>query len=369
MARRLYLDTDAGRFVEGVNSNIPAALDNLFENDAASYELYFLQGDPTGAFLYEARDFGTKSVKLHIGPNPPSTATAYVVQNTWTNLASTVSTSVTRTTTGGVAANEQQKVAFSPDAQSGTFSLTFPSRTITLSSVTAGLFTTSGTHGLAALEPFTTTGHGTPTGGLSNGQTLFVAAVVNSTQFRAAATAITTPVSTYAATTAGTVTTLTASTGLISARASGADVQAALEAVPSIGGGNVLAAAVPGREYRLGFQNAKGQVELPLLTAAASLTPLYGKTATLNFSTTQLANAISGSASLEATLEVEVTDGGIVETFAQVPVTLRNDIITGASPLPVSTTTATFFTLLSPNNSVWAVSVDNSGILTIEDIT
>jgi hypothetical protein len=369
MARRLYLDTDTGRFVEGVNSNIPAALDNLFENDAASYELYFLQRDPSGAFLYEARDFGSKSVKLHIGPNPPSTATAYVVQNSWSDLSSTVSATVTRTTTGGTTANEQQKLAFSPDAQSGTFSLTLPARTMSLTSVTAGLFTTSGTHGLTALEPFTTTGFSGLTGGLSNGQTLYVASVVNSTQFRAAEAATTAPVNTYAATTAGTISTLTASTGLISASGNSASVQQSLEAVPSIGAGNVLVVAIPGREYRIGFQAAKGQVALPLLTTVAALAPLYGKTATINFATTQLANAISGSASLEATLEVEVTDGGTVETVAQVPVTLRNDIITGASPLPVSTTTATFFRLVSPDNTVWSISVDNNGILTTEDIS
>ncbi len=369
MARRLYLDTDAGRFVEGVNSSIPAALDNLFENDAASYELYFLQRDPTGAFLYEARDFGSKSVKLHIGPNPPSTATAYVVQNTWTNLSSYVSATITRTTTGGTAANEQQKLSLSPDAQSGTFALTIPARTITLTSVTAGLFTTSGNHGLAALEPFTTSGMSGVTGGLVSGDTYYVASVVNATQFRAAGTATATAVVTYAATTAGTISTLTASTGLVSARANGATLQASLEAVPSVGTGNVLVVAIPGREYRIGFQAAKGQVELPVLTVAASLVPLYGKTATLNFSTVQLAAAISGSASIDATLEVEATEGGIVETVAQVPVTLRNDVITSGSPLPVSTTTATFFTLLSPNNTVWAVSVDNDGVLTTEDIS
>jgi hypothetical protein len=369
MARRLYLDIDAGRFVEGVNSNIPAALDNLFENDAASYELYFLQRDPTGAFLYEAQDFSGKSVKLHIGPNPPSTATAYVAQNTWTNLASTVSVAVSRTVTGGPTANEQQRVAFSPDAQSGTFSLTIPARTITLTSVTAGLFTTSGSHGLASLEPFTTSGLAGVTGGLTNDQTLFVASVINGTQFRAAVTATTTPVNTYGATTAGAISTLTASTGLISARANAAALQSSLEAVPSIGTGNVLVVAAPGKEYRIGFQAAKGQAQLPLLTAAAALAPIYGKAATLNFATTQLASAISGSASIEATLEVEVTTGGVVETLAQVPVTLRNDIISGASPLPVSTTTASFFTLLSPNNTVWAVSVDNDGVLTTENIT
>jgi hypothetical protein len=368
MARRLFIDTEAGRFVDGVNSNIPAALDNLFENDSASYELYFLRRDPTGAFLYEAQDFSAKSVKLHIAPAPPSTATAFVAQNTWTNLPSTVSATVTRTITGGTVSNEQQRLTFSPEAQSGTFSLTIPARTITVSAVAGGLFTTSDNHGLAALEPFTITGLSAPTGGLSNGQTLFAAAIVNPTQFRAAPTATTTPVNTYAAS-GGTASTITASTRLVAGRATGAEVQAALEALPSVGAGNVVVLASPGREYRIGYQGAKGQVPISVAAVAAALTPLFGKTAPLNFATTELANAISASASLAATLEVEVTESGSVDTVLQVPVTLRNDIITGASPLPVSTTTATFFTLLSPDNSVFAVSVDDNGILTTEKIS
>jgi hypothetical protein len=368
MARRLFIDVDAGRFVEGVNSSIPAALDNLFENDSASYELYFLRRDPTGAFLFEAQDFSGKSVKLHIAPPPPSTATAYVAQNTWTNLPSTVTATVTRSITGGTVANEQQRLTFTPEAQSGTFSLTIPARTITLDNVTEGLWTTSGGHGLTPLEPFTVTGMTAPTGGLSNGQSLFVSTVVNASQFRANTARLLTPVNTYAAT-GGTVTTVTASTRLISARATGAEVQSALETLPSVGVGNVVVLAAPAREYRIGYQGDKGQVELPVATVAAALTPLFGKTATLNFATNELAAAISGAASLEAALEVELTEGGAVDTVLQVPITLRNDIIDGVSPIPVSTTTATFFTLLSPDTSVFAISVDDNGILTTEKIS
>jgi hypothetical protein len=369
MARRLFIDTESGRFVDGVNSNIPAALDNLFENDSADYELYFLRRDPTGAFLYEAQDFSAKSVKLHIAPAPPSTATAFVVQNTWANLPSTVSATVTRSVTGGAISNEQQNLVFAPEAQGGTFSLTIPARAITVSAVTAGLFTASESHGLAALEPFTITGLTAPTGGLSNGQTLFAAVLVNPTQFRAAITATTVAVNTFAASSGGEASTITASTRLLAGRSTGAEVQAALEALPSVGTGNVIVLGVPGQEYRIGYQGAKGQVQIPVATVAALLTPLYGKAAKLNFGTTELANAISAAASLDATLEVEVTENGSVDTVMQVPVTLRNDIIDGASPLPASTTTATFFTLLSPDNSVFAVSVDDDGILTTEKIS
>jgi hypothetical protein len=364
MARRLFIDLDSGRLVAGVNSSIPTGLDNIFENDSADYELYFLKADPTGAATFEAQDFSAKSVKLHIAAPPPSTATAYVAQNAWTDLPATVSATISRVITGGSITNEQQKVSFSPDAQSGTFSLTIPARTITVSAITAGLFTTSGNHGLALLEPFSITGLTAPTGGLSNGQTLFASVLVSPTQLRAATSATTTPINTFAADSGGTASTVTASTRLLPARATAAEVQTALQALPSVGAGNVSVFAAPGKEYRIGYQGAKGQAELPLPTVAAALTPLFGKTAKLNFGTVELANAISASASLEAALEVELTENGSVETVLQIPVTLRNDIIEGASPLPSSTPTATSFLLASPDNSTWQVSIDDDGILT-----
>jgi hypothetical protein len=370
MARKLYIDTENGRFVGGLNSSIPPDLNSFFEGDTAPYELYFVRRDPSGATAFEPQNLSGASVKLHIGPPPPSTATAFVVQQTWANLPTTVSATVARTVEGGVASNEQQTVTFSPEAFSGTFALTFPARSVALTgTVTNGIFTSSAAHGLASSEPFVPSGLGTVTGGLANGQTLFVAQVVNATQFTAALVPQAATVTAFGADTVGSVGTITATSRLIPARATAAQAQSALEAVPSIGAGNVGVVATPGREYRLGYQNAKGQVELPVPTISTALTPVFGKTANINFNTVELANAISASATLAAVLEVEATESGKVETFAQVPVTLRNDIIDGVSPLPVSTTTASFFTLLSPDNSVFAVSVDDDGILTTEKIS
>lgn len=363
MARRLYLDTENARLVQGLNSTIPVALDNLFQNDAATYELYFLRPDPTGAFVYEAQNFSSKSIKLHIAPPPPSTATAYVAQNTWTDLSATVTASVTRTITGGTTANEQQKITFVPDAQSGTFSLTIPSRTVTISDVTGGTFTTSGSHGLAIFEPFTITGLSSPTGGLTNGRSLFVASVLNAGQFTATPTANGIGVTAFAAS-SGTLSTLTASTRLLSARSSAAEVQSALEALPSVAAGNVLVLGIPGSEYRIGYQAAKGQALLPVATVAASLTPVFGKTATINFATAELAAAISASASIEAALEIEVTEGATVETLLQTGVTIRNDIITTAGALPSAVSPAPSFLLTSPDASTWQITIDNDGSLT-----
>jgi hypothetical protein len=366
MARKLYIDTENGRFVGGLNSSIPPDLNSFFEGDTAPYELYFVRRDPSGVNAFEPQNLSGASVKLHIGPPPPSTATAYVAQQTWTNLPTTVSATIARTVEGGVAANEQQTITFSPEAYSGTFALTFPARTVALTgTVTSGIFTAAAAHGLAAQEPFVPSGLSGTAGGLTNGQTLFVAQVLNATQFTATTRPQAAAVTAFSATAVGSVGTITATSRLIPARASAAQAQSSLEAVPSIGAGNVSVVATPGREYRLGYQNAKGQVSLPAPTISTALQPVFGKTANINFNTVELANAISASASIAAVLEVEATESGKVETFAQVPVTLRNDIIASGTPTPVSTISGSAsFSILSPDSSVWVITIDNDGILT-----
>jgi len=366
MARKLYIDTEEGRFVEGLNSSIPPDFNTLFEGDIAPYELYFVRRDPSRVNAFAPEDFSGASVKFHIGPPPPSTATAYVAQQTWTNLPTTVSATVTRTVEGGVAANEQQTITFSPEALSGTFALTFPARTIALNSVTGGVFTTVSAHGLTFAEPFVPTGLSGTAGGLANDQQFFVAQVINPNQFTATSKLQTPASVTLAASGVGSIGTITATSRVISARATAAQAQATLEAVPSIGFGNINVLAAPGQTYRLGYQNDKGQIGLPAPTVTtSSLAPAFGKTANVNFNTVELTNAISASASIAAVLEVEATESGKVETFVQVPVTLRNDIIASGAPTPVSTISGSAsFSILSPDSSVWAITIDNDGILT-----
>jgi hypothetical protein len=360
MARALYLDVEQGRFVSGLDSGLLPPLDTFFQGDNASYELYFLKRATAPApSFYEPLDYSARSVKFAIGAPPPSGA-LYVAQDTWGNTSSVVTATVARTVTGGASTNEQQTVTFAPAAYDGTFALTVPSRTITVSSVSAGVFTTSGNHGLALLEPFTLTGFTTPTG-FSNGNTLFVAALLSSTTLFAAPTPTTTAVTGYTAN-GGTIRTITATTPLLSARATGLQVQAALEQLTSVGEGNISVVASPGSSYRLAYQGAKQQTLLPVATVAAALTPIYAKTATINFSTSALQNAISASASVDAVLEIETTDGSEVETLVQAPITLLNDIIEAGSVTPVTGTTS--FTLLAPDSSTWSVSIDNDGSLT-----
>jgi hypothetical protein len=364
MSRSLYLDVESARFISGFNSSIPASLESLFRGDNAQYELYFVQRNtaenPTT--LYEPVDYSARTVKLAIGAAPPVSITAYVVQNTWTNFGSTVTATVTRSVTGSATTNEQQLVTLSPAAWSGSFSITIPARSISVSSISAGLFTTSGNHGLTTYEPFVATGFTTPTG-FSNGQTLFVATILSSTTFFANATPTATPITGYTASGGGTLSTVLAATSLINARASGAQVRETLEQVASVGIGNVSVVANPGSTYRIAFTGLKSATQLALATAAGtSIVPVHGKYARLNFGTLELSDAISASASIDAVLEVETTDGATIETACQVPVTLNNDLIKTGSPTPI-TSGVTSFIMLDQTSAAWLITIDSDGTL------
>lgn len=360
MARKLYVNVDESRLVGGINSGLPPVLDNLVEADNVDYELYFVTAS-SGDTLFEPLDYASASVKFAVGPTPPSGATLYATTTAWTNLSSAVTATLSRTITGTAAVNEQQKLTLAPEAFDGTFALTFPSQELTFASVTAGVFTTSGNHGLAVSQGFVVTGFGTPTG-FSNGATLFVSQIVASNKFFANSIVTSTAITSYAATTAGTGYTITASTAAIAARSTTAQVQEALEILSQIGFGNVDVTGTAGKEYRFSFKNNKGQAALPLMTVAHALTPVYGKTGRVNFNTSSLANAISASATLDASLEIEVTNGTEVVTVLQVPVTIKNEVIAAGSPTPVTGTSS--FGLLDGNGATWLITIDTNGVLT-----
>lgn len=360
MARKIYVNVDESRLVGGINSSLAPILDNMVEADNVDYELYFLTASG-GETLYEPIDYSSASVKFAVGPNPPSGATLYASTTAWTNLSSTVTATLVRTITGTESVNEQQRLTFAPDAFDGTFSLSFPSQALTFSSVTAGIFTTSGNHGLAVSQGFTVTGFGTPTG-FSNGSTLFVARVLASNKFAANSIISATAITSYSATTAGTGFTITASTVALDARSTTSEVQAALEQIAAVGFGSVGVTGIAGRDYRFSFKNSKGQVALPLMTVAHALTAVSGKYARVNFNTASLVNAISASAALDATLEIEVTSGSEILTVLQVPVIIKHEVIDSGSPTPITGTSS--FGLLDGDGATWLISIDSSGVLT-----
>jgi hypothetical protein len=388
MARELFVDIENQTLIRDPASGVPISPNNLFEGDSPNYELYFVRPGVNGAPPYQFEDFSARSVKLHVGPNPPTTATAYVAAEAWTTASGSVVGSVTRTSVGGPGINETFTITLDPRPNGGSFAIGFPQRTITVSALATRLgggfglppfalgtnFYAVAPHGLGRGDVVTLTGFTTPSG-FSNGDRFFVLDASNT-------------VFGLTANLNGSLLTLTAASPgqaivqefavNIAAPASAQSVQNALFNTPfdNANAGNFVVgelSAPTEKVQRLSvvLQNNRGKSAYPLVTVAT--TAAEGrphKTSAINFNTVELTNAISGSATLDATLEIQTQEGGNTETVLQMPVTLKNDLIATGSPLPVSTTTASAFALLtSPDNSVFAVSVDDSGILTTEKLS
>lgn len=67
--------------------------------------------------------------------------------------------------------------------------------------------------------------------------------------------------------------------------------------------------------------------------------------------------------SITAKIEVEWSAGGLTSSTLPCSATIYNDVIRGSEGVP-TVTAATSFLLQSPDNSIWEVSVDDSGTLT-----
>lgn len=283
---------------------------------------------PDTSAIIDERIAGTATVKeiqeiqLRLSPA--------VYQPTWTDLGTSITATIATTVTGTASANAVQRLSFTRAPFNGTYKLTFPSTSFTVSSiVTDGVFLTTVTHGLALSQPVTITGFDTTITGYSRGTTYFVKTIPQPTQFTLAATAGGTLItgSATAATTAGTINTITRQTAPIDATASYLDVSAALESLDSIGTGGVIVSGLQGQYYDIAFSGNKGYAEQPLLTVQNGTTAKPGKTADINFATYSLRDLISDQTSVDLDLEIELTESGARSTVVLARCTVNEDLI------------------------------------------
>ena len=257
--------------------------------------------------------------------------TPAVFQSSWTNLSTTVTATIATTVTGSGLQNEIQRLTFSQEPFAGTFSLTFPAIALTSNStVTAGVFYTSVTHGLALNQPITITGFDTTITGFTRGSTLFINSIPSVTSFLVATTAGGTTITTAsatAATTAGSISTFLRQTNPLPASAVAADIATALQALDSIGAGGVSVAGIDGEYADITFGGAKGFCDQPTLTIAHGLTAKPGKTADVNFSTFALRDLVGSSNAVDLDLEIELTDSGTRQTVIQSGCSVSEELI------------------------------------------
>jgi hypothetical protein len=282
--------------------------------------------------------------------------TPAVFQSTWTNLSTTVTATIATTVTGSGLQNEIQRLTFSQKPFAGTFRLTFPDIALTSNStVTAGVFFTSVTHGLALNQPITITGFDTTITGFTRGSTLFINSIPSVTSFLVATTAGGTTITTAsatAATTAGSIATFLRQSDPLPASAVAADIATALQAFDSIGAGGVSVAGIDGEFADITFSGNKGFCDQPTITIQSGLTAKPGKTADVNFSTFALRDLVGSSNAVDLDLEIELTDSGTRQTVILSGCSVSEELIdaNAFSPvpqfqLPINSVAVTAYTL------------------------
>jgi hypothetical protein len=282
--------------------------------------------------------------------------TPAVFQPTWTNLSTTVTATIATTITGTGLQNEIQRLTFSQEPFAGTFRLTFPDIALTSNStVTAGVFFTSVTHGLALNQPITITGFDTTITGFTRGSTLFINSIPSVTSFLVATTAGGTTITTAsatAATTAGSIATFLRQSDPLPASAVAADIATALQAFDSIGAGGVSVAGIDGEFADITFSGGKGFCDQPTITIQSGLTAKPGKTADVNFATFALRDLVGSDNAVDLDLEIELTDSGTRQTVILSGCSVSEELIdaNAFSPvpqfqLPINSVAVTAYTL------------------------
>ena len=309
---------------------------------------------PDTVAVIDERIAGTASVKevqeIQLRLTPA------VYQPTWTDISTTVTATVATTTTGSTTTNEVQRLSFSQEPYDGYFRLSFPAATLTsTSTVTSGVFITTVNHGLALNQPVTITGFDTVITGYTRGTIYYVKSTPEPTQFTVAATAGGTLItgSATAITTSGSISTVLRQTTQLGADATAANVQAALEALDSIGTGGVIVTGIDGEYYDITFSGQKGYADLPLITSQSTLAAKKGKTADVDFATFALRDLLANDTETELDLEIEITEGGKRTTVVLSPCTVSEELIDADafSPvpqfqLPINTVAISAYTLI-----------------------
>jgi hypothetical protein len=268
--------------------------------------------------------------------------TPAVYQDSWADLSTTVTATIETLVTGSATANEVQRLAFSQEPFAGSYSLTFPQIDVANSAggyggaATNGVFGFVANHGLIVNQPVIIGFLGAVTG-LDDGGTYFVRSVPLPNQLTIAVTAGGSII-TASAVTEFDFFTIPRQTAPISAQASAADVQAALEALDSIGAGGVIVTGIAGKFFDITFSGPKASAAFSpdgLLTVQNSTTAKPGKTADVNFATFALRDLIGNQPSVDLDLEIEITESGARSTVVLGGCSVSEELIDADSFSPV----------------------------------
>jgi hypothetical protein len=128
-------------------------------------------------------------------------------------------------------------------------------------------------------------------------------------------------------------------TTALAVNANQANLYTALQSVPEIGVGNISVRSIENSQgYIITFTGALGNTNIttPLTLDASGVYFIPFKNASVTFSTAELNEVFldDGTTSVTLTMEIELTKDGEPKTLAQIPVTIRKDLITSGSVVP-----------------------------------
>lgn len=354
--RRFYLDTQNRSFVSGFDATFAVAAPLFFGEDVEAIELYFLRptGNPASPYLVE--DYSANTVKLAVGVTQPA-----ALQTSWTATTTAITASITTLTNGGAGANEVQKLTFSGNPPSeGGYSLTMPSRAVTVSSVSAGVFTAAN-HGLLNGQTVTLSAFSISGSTFSN--TSYIVVQRTKDTFRISTTDGGTAISAAVTSGGGTATLPAITTPQIPFNATVSDVQQAFVAagITNNNAPQIIVSGSYAQGFTFTFANSQANINFDPMTVSSTLAAPKGLQANVSLNTNEVAALIAAGTTSGLKFEVEVSDGAKRQTY-QTTCSISDDIISSTSPTPVPANTS--FTLQSPDGSTFTITVDNDGILT-----
>jgi hypothetical protein len=315
-ARKLYLDTGSRTFVAEPTSTLPAAGLTVFREDVEDIELYFLE--PTGDFSapYRYLNYSTLTANFALGTTTPATTVT-----SFTALTTTVTTTASVAITGGSGVTEIQRVQLSPAPATGYYSLSLPTRNITVSSVTASVFVAA-YHALLDGQSVTLTGFSSPTG-FSNGSVYFVRDRSRD-GFKIATAAGGTAI-TASASSGGTAVLPAYITAPLPAGTGPAEIAAALASAAGSATQEITVIGTPD-DYLLTYGGAYAGADMPTVAITAStILGAPGLLGTLNLNTAAI-TALVAAGTTDVLMEVEISNATKRQTF-QSTATLSADII------------------------------------------
>jgi hypothetical protein len=355
--RKFFLDVQARQFVSSPDSTLPSSEPAWINEDVESIQLYALRPTLNANQPYEYVDISAATVKFAVGTTTPA-----ALQTAWTALSTTVTTTVSTLVTGGSGTAEQQKLAFSGaiPAQGG-FAIQLPSRSVTVSSVAAGVFTAAA-HGLCNGQQVTLSAF-TISGGTFANAAYFVADTTDST-FRIATSANAETIAAAVTSGGGTATIGPVTTGQIPYSATAADIQAAFVAagINVDGAAQITVTGTPRTEFIFvygGRMSGRDYAEFSVV--GSTLAGAKGVGANVSYNTAEIA-ALIAAGTTAVTMEIEIAEGAVRQTFRRAA-TLSDDLITSTSPAPIPSSVITSFDIQSQDGSVWTVTMTNSGEL------